>query len=42
MKNQPAPPDAIVVGVARPWSAAALDWAADEAVATSRRWPTAW
>ncbi len=36
MKNQPAPPNAIVVGVARPWSAAALDWAADEAVATSR------
>lgn len=36
MKNQLAPPDAILVGVARPWSAAALDWAADEAAATSR------
>ena len=36
MKNQLPPPDAIVVGVSRSWSAAALDWAADEAAATSR------
>ncbi|MEP6798284.1 MAG: universal stress protein [Lapillicoccus sp.] len=37
MKNQPAPPASIVVGVADvPVSSAALDWAADEAVATSR------
>ncbi len=37
MKNQPAPPAAIVVGVADvPGSRAALEWAADEAVATSR------
>lgn len=36
MKSQLAPPDAIVAGVARSWSVAALDWAADVAVATSR------
>lgn len=36
MKNQLAPPSAIVVGSALPVSRPALEWAADEAVATSR------
>lgn len=36
MKNHPTPPSAIVVGLGLPAHPASLEWAADEAVATSR------
>ncbi|MEP6800280.1 MAG: universal stress protein [Lapillicoccus sp.] len=36
MKNRPVPPSAIVVGLVRSGSRAALGWAVDEALATSR------